>query len=109
VADERPDDDQLDRPVAEHLIRQAQIAAWCVQRVRHGMSVLLSSSDDPRLRAQLRARSREPSAYLARIWHTLNNKLRKLAAPCRKAAPLTERRAVGDRTARAAPSQMPAT
>ena len=27
VADERPDDDQLDRPVAEHLIRQAQIAA----------------------------------------------------------------------------------
>jgi hypothetical protein len=41
VADERRDADQLDRPVAEHLIRQAQIAARCVQRVRHGMSVLL--------------------------------------------------------------------
>ena len=27
VADERLDDDQLDRPVAEHLIRQAEIAA----------------------------------------------------------------------------------
>jgi hypothetical protein len=55
VANERRDADQLDRPVAEHLIRQAQIAARCVQRVRHGMSVLLSSSYDPRLRAQLRA------------------------------------------------------
>jgi hypothetical protein len=27
MADHRPDDDQLDRPVAEHLIRQAEIAA----------------------------------------------------------------------------------
>ena len=27
VADDRPDEDKLDRPVAEHLIRQAQIAA----------------------------------------------------------------------------------
>ena len=27
VADERRDDDELDRPVAEHLIRQAEIAA----------------------------------------------------------------------------------
>ena len=42
VANERRDADQLDRPVAEHLIRQAQIAARCVQRVRHGMSVLLT-------------------------------------------------------------------
>ena len=41
VADERPDDDELERPVAEHLIRQAQIAAGCVQRFRHGMSVML--------------------------------------------------------------------
>src|ERR1700759_4266589 len=42
VGDERPDEDQLDRSVAEHLIRQAQIAAGCVRRVRHGMSVLLN-------------------------------------------------------------------
>ena len=41
VADHRPDEDQLDRPVAEHLIRQAEIAAGCVRRFRHGMSVLL--------------------------------------------------------------------
>ena len=40
VADERPDEDELDRPVAEHLIRQAEIAARCVRRFRHGMSVL---------------------------------------------------------------------
>ena len=39
VADERPDDYQLDRPVAEHLIRQAQIAAGCVRRIRHGIEV----------------------------------------------------------------------
>jgi hypothetical protein len=30
VADHRPDEDKLDRPVAEHLKRQAQIAALCV-------------------------------------------------------------------------------
>ena len=30
VADHRPDKDQLDGPVAEHLIRQAEIAARCV-------------------------------------------------------------------------------
>ena len=47
VADERPDDDELDRPVAEHLIRQAQIAARCVRRFRHRMSVLLSSATTP--------------------------------------------------------------
>ena len=40
VADERPDEDELDGPVAEHLIRQAEIAAGCVRRFRHGMSVL---------------------------------------------------------------------
>ncbi len=40
VADERPDEDQLDGTVAEHLIRQAEIAAGCVRGVRHGMSVL---------------------------------------------------------------------
>src|SRR5262249_29497231 len=40
VADHWPDGDQLDRPVAEHLIRQAQIAALGVRRFRHGMSVL---------------------------------------------------------------------
>ena len=37
VADERPDEDELDGPVAEHLIRQAQIAAGCVRRFRHGI------------------------------------------------------------------------
>jgi len=40
VADERRGDDQLDRPVAEDLIRQAQIAAVGVRRFRHGLSVL---------------------------------------------------------------------
>jgi hypothetical protein len=42
VADERPDEDKLDRPVAEHLIRQAQIAARCVRRFRHAISVVMS-------------------------------------------------------------------
>src|SRR4029077_13815767 len=37
MADHRPDEDKLDRPVAEHLIRQAQIAARCVRRFRHGI------------------------------------------------------------------------
>ena len=37
VADERPGEDELDRPVAEHLIRQAEIAAGCVRRFRHGI------------------------------------------------------------------------
>ena len=37
VADERPGDDELDGPVAEHLIRDAEIAAGCVRRVRHGI------------------------------------------------------------------------
>ena len=41
VADERPDEDEFDRPVAKHLIRQAQITARCVQRFRHRISVLL--------------------------------------------------------------------
>jgi hypothetical protein len=41
MADERCDDDQLDRPVAKDLIRQAQVTAGCVERVRHRMSVLL--------------------------------------------------------------------
>jgi hypothetical protein len=55
VADEPPREDVVDRPVAEHLIRQTEIAAGSVRRFRHGMSVLLSSSYDSRLRAQLRA------------------------------------------------------
>ena len=37
VADHRPDEDQLDRPVAEHLIRDAEIAAGSVRRFRHGL------------------------------------------------------------------------
>ena len=41
MADERRGDDELDGPVAEHLIRQAEIAAGCVRRFRHGVSVLL--------------------------------------------------------------------
>ncbi|BCZ23407.1 hypothetical protein MTY59_32620 [Mycobacterium senriense] len=41
MADKRPDDDELYRPVAEHLICQAEIAALGVRRVRHGLSVLL--------------------------------------------------------------------
>ena len=40
VADERPGEDEVDGPVAEHLIREAEIAAGCVRRFRHGMSVL---------------------------------------------------------------------
>ena len=55
LADHRRDEDELDRPVADHLIRQAEITAPCVQRFRHGMSVLLSSATTPELRAQLRA------------------------------------------------------
>jgi len=35
VADHRPDEDKLDWPVAEYLIRQAEIAARCVRRFRH--------------------------------------------------------------------------
>ena len=41
VADEGPDEDELDRPVAEHLIRQTEIAARRVRRFRHGMSVVM--------------------------------------------------------------------
>ena len=37
VAHEWPGKDELDRPVPEHLIRQAQIAAGCVRRFRHGI------------------------------------------------------------------------
>ena len=48
VADERPGDDELDRPVAEHLIRQAQIAARGVRRFRHRMSVLRPGASRPR-------------------------------------------------------------
>jgi hypothetical protein len=36
VASERPDDDQLDWPLAEYLIREAEIAAGRVQGVAHG-------------------------------------------------------------------------
>ena len=35
MADHRPDEDKLDRPVAEYLIRQAEIAARSVRRFRH--------------------------------------------------------------------------
>jgi hypothetical protein len=41
VADHRPDENEFDGPVAEHLIRQAQIAALGVRSFRHAMSVLL--------------------------------------------------------------------
>ena len=37
VGGQRPDEDELDGPVAEHLIRQAQITARCVRRFRHGI------------------------------------------------------------------------
>ena len=49
VADERPDEDQLDRPVAEHLIRQAEIAAGCVRRFRHGIERTAAGRYDSRL------------------------------------------------------------
>ena len=58
VADEWPGEDELDRPVAEHLIRQAQIAAGCVRRFRHGMSVRI-----PTLRIPTLAHLRAASAY----------------------------------------------
>jgi hypothetical protein len=48
VAEQWPDEDQLDRPVAERVIRKAEIAAGRVRRFRHGISVLLSSSYDSR-------------------------------------------------------------
>jgi hypothetical protein len=51
VADHRPNEDKLDRPVAEHLIRQAQIAARCVRRFRHGMSVAMPGRQPYRIRA----------------------------------------------------------
>ena len=41
MAEQRADEDQLDRPVAERVIREAEIAAGRVRRFRHGMSVLL--------------------------------------------------------------------
>ena len=47
VADERPDEDDLDRPVAEHLIRQTEIAALGVRRFRHGMSVVMPGATTP--------------------------------------------------------------
>ena len=43
VADHRPNEDELDGPVAEYLIREAKIAAAGVRRFRHGVSVPLSS------------------------------------------------------------------
>ena len=51
VADERPDEDELNRPVAEHLIRQAQIAAGCVRRFRHRMSVRRPGASRHRIQA----------------------------------------------------------
>ena len=41
VADHRPDEDELDRPVAEHLIRQAQIAAAAYDVSATALSVRL--------------------------------------------------------------------
>ena len=49
VADDRPGEDQLDRPVAEHLIRQAEIAARCVRRFRHGIERTDAGRYDSRL------------------------------------------------------------
>ena len=49
VADERPGEDELDRPVAEHLIRQAEIAAGCVRRFRHGIERTAARRYDSRL------------------------------------------------------------
>ena len=40
VADVRPDEDELDGPVAEHLIRQAEIAARCVRRSPTALSAI---------------------------------------------------------------------
>src|SRR6478609_2803039 len=60
VADERPGVDELDGPVAKHLIRQAQIAAWCVRRFRHG----IERSDARRYDSQL-WRNRVPLAPIA--------------------------------------------
>ncbi|GAA3715838.1 hypothetical protein GCM10022238_33090 [Gordonia hankookensis] len=40
VGDHRSDEDEVDRPVADHLIRQTEFATWRVGRVRHGASVL---------------------------------------------------------------------
>jgi hypothetical protein len=51
MAGERPDEDELDGPVAEHLIRQAQIAAPGVRRFRHRMSVLPDDANGRRLPA----------------------------------------------------------
>jgi hypothetical protein len=47
MADERRDEDQLERPVAEHLIRQTEIAARSVRRFRHGMSVVMPVTTPP--------------------------------------------------------------
>jgi hypothetical protein len=43
AADRRRDEDEFDGAVAEHLIRQAQIAALGVRRFHHRMSVVLIS------------------------------------------------------------------
>jgi class 3 adenylate cyclase len=47
LAGERPGDDELDRPVPEHLIRQAETATRCVRRFRHGISVAMLSATTP--------------------------------------------------------------
>jgi hypothetical protein len=44
MAEERRDEDQIDWPVAVHPIGQTEIPARRVQRVRHGMSVLLTGA-----------------------------------------------------------------
>ncbi len=59
VGDDRRDADKLDGPVAEHLIRQAEIAALGVRRFRHGLSVVLLALRLPTL-AKLRARQSQP-------------------------------------------------
>src|SRR4051812_10181720 len=67
VGGHRPDEDELDRPVAEHLIRQAQIAARCVRRFRHSMSVVIPGATTPDFGA-LRAASAHRTA--AAPWST---------------------------------------
>ena len=47
MTDERAGEDELDRPVAEDLIRETEIAAGCVRRVRHGMSVPSARKSGP--------------------------------------------------------------
>ena len=55
VAEYRPDEDELDRPVAEHLIRQTEIATLGVRRFWHGPERIAMRGLRLRTLAQLRA------------------------------------------------------